>query len=207
MSSAVKQVHYLGKGTYLQARQKAADYGLKLAGHLLLDSLLAPRTLWPDFGKIQVWTNEFLVFPAIGRMFEKDVDVVDHYSRDKRVWLLPREYVPQEAIGIPRAALLIDPVEVEINSRLVVVHPVSIKILFGFQQEPSFVGKADPDIGLPLVGACSQTELRFLYRISETGVRPLVLVAEGLGLATYNIEAAFSSQSRICEIAAIEPGG
>ncbi len=167
---------------WIKAREGVQDQG-GLPSHVLHDYLLRSER-WKKMllGDYAAWAREVLVYPAAGDEFKKGIDVVDSIKDNQgRSWVFPASSMPEQAIGRANVGLFIDPEQVEVDGRRVVIlaDPTSIIFLEGFLQTLSATGKADKITRIPL--AVSEkvleklpvSEKNCLYRLGGVGVRPL----------------------------------
>lgn len=172
----------MGKyGGYLEARRATEDKG-GLPSNVLHDDCLGRRKEcrrktddWRHLkGLYPAWTKEILVYPEKGGRFDGS-DVVDSETG----WILPGEYVPEEAIGRKRVGLFVDPADIKEEKGKIIVHANSVLVLHPFIQRSGKGGKVHEETRIPLEveseiwKALSSKERRWLRRINGAGVRPL----------------------------------
>lgn len=174
---------------WLNARKSVQDKG-GLPSNVLHDDVLVK--LWPTLsepekaklrGYYAAWAREVLVYPAKEGQFKKGKDVVDaHKDEQGREWVFPASSMPEEAVGRDKVGLFVDPQNVEVNSKRVVVlaEPKSIVVLTPFIQSNGGMGLVDEKTRVPLEVApevaerLTEDQRRWLYRVDGAGVRPLV---------------------------------
>lgn len=197
MNKAQKRIMSLGiKTGYLGAR--ALTHGMGgLTPNLMHDNLMQEIRKWrtkrkkfPAWAKRLIkeldegWGNEIVVYPCtyFDDRFEKGKDVV-RYSRRSKIsseWVLPASYIPEEAIGMEKTGLFIDPEEVKEENNRVVVHPKSIVVLYPFIMKEKSGGKIDEATGIPLEVSEEEWESlpeekkRWLWRSQHGGITPIV---------------------------------
>jgi len=177
---------YTGKDLgYLDARELVRDKG-GLPSNVLHDDVLVRSDDWKQLraqNYYGAWAREVLVYPKKNGEFKKGQDVVDEFKDDKgREWVLPASSIPEVAIGRKGVGLFIDPQNIEVNDKRVVVlaEPKSLVILETFIQNSGEVGKVHEATRIPLFVEKDERQYltddqkRWLWRIDGAGVRPLV---------------------------------
>jgi len=182
MTALKQEIVAMGRRTgYLEARRLAKAKG-GLPSNVLHDNHLSTldqnshmRRAYP------AWTNELLVYPEADGQFKWGMDVVDSDSDTKgRKWVLPAKEVPEEARGMERVGLFVEPEHVTVEENRVVVHARSIVVLHPFIQASTGTGGVDETTRVPLevepelLKKLTKQERRWLQRIPGIGVRPLV---------------------------------
>jgi hypothetical protein len=154
----------------------------------------------------RIWARELLIHPEEDGQFKKGEDVFDSQKDKKgRIWILPADQVPEEAIGRKRVGLLIDPEDVSEGNGRVVVHPRSSVLLDRFIQEPGKDGKVNEQTRMPqeikgeLWNKLSKDEKRRLFRINGIGLKPIFrrLSLRG-GRMHLDIHANYLPDSELC---------
>ena len=185
--AAQKQVIvYMGKDlSYLDARELVKEKG-GLPSNVLHDDILVRSEDWRQLNAqsyYAAWAREILVYPQKGDEFKKGIDLVDSAKDDKgREWIFPAYSMPEIAIGRKGVGLFVDPQEMEVNDKRVVVlvRPESIVVLDSFIQNNGEMGRVHEATRIPLYvdkalrDQLTEEEKRRLYRIDGACVRPLV---------------------------------
>lgn len=174
MSVNGKKIVPLGRqASYLEARGFAAERGMRLASHVLLDDYLANGRSngFIDLKEVYpAWARQMLVHPARDGEFVKGVDVVDSESG----WCLPADYLYGLDVFRKGIGLVIEPGLIKENGGRMVVFPDSIVVLHPFIQENKACGKVHKATGVPLaLVPKNDMETRWLYRSEGVGVIPL----------------------------------
>ncbi|MEK6981756.1 MAG: hypothetical protein AABX38_02395 [Candidatus Micrarchaeota archaeon] len=183
--------------SWLEARKAVKEKG-GLPSHVLHDDYLVGSEKWKELpsGYYAAWAREVLVYPEQSGQFRKGIDVVD-VNKDNagREWILPASSIPEQAIGRAKVGLFIDPEQVEVNDKRVVILPKSVVVLEGFIQESGTAGKVDEKTRVPLeiskelFDNLSDSEKRWLFRISGVGVRPLIRGFDRYGIYGQGVSA------------------
>ena len=157
------------------AQNYAKENGKTLASHRLLDEGIMNRTV-----RYVVQAREFTAYPASGKVFKKNEDIVDPKTKDR----LPWESVKDLDIFRPGVGLFVDPKDFDTHKKTggIVLLPASIIVLDDFIQIGNkwVRGKPDEKTMVPLTvseelwNSLSDEERRWFYRVSQQGVRPLV---------------------------------
>ena len=166
----------------MDAQQYAKENGKTLAAHPLLDEGVMSRAV-----KYVVYAREFTAYPASGKVFKKNKDIVDPETKSR----IPLEFVKDLDIFRPGIGLVADPKDLDTHKKTggIVVLPESIIVLDNFIQKGDewVKGKPDEKTMVPLAvseglwNSLSDDEKRYFYRVSQQGVRPLVRVYYSLG--------------------------
>jgi len=186
VEKAQKQVILpIGKDAgWLDARELVRTKG-GLPSNALHDDVLVRSDDWKQLkgtGYYAAWAREVLVYPGQNGMFEKGHDVVDASKDDKgREWVFPASQIPEVAIGQSKVGLFVDPQNIEVNDKRVVIlaESKSVVVLTPFIQNNGEVGKVHEATRVPLYvdealrDQLTEQEKRWLYRINGAGVRPL----------------------------------
>lgn len=187
--------------SYIEAFNSVRDRG-GLPSNLLHDDILIRSGDWKQLKSYYAaWAREVLVYPEQKGKFKKGEDVVDAYGDEAgRTWVFPASSMPEEAVGKIGVALFVDPQNVRIDGKRVIIEadPKSITIISPFLQENGW-GKVDERTKVPLALAPDTGEFdarRYLWRINGIGVRPIVRDRDGIGdrrtvYAIYGREGAF----------------
>jgi hypothetical protein len=183
---------------WLDARKMVEDRG-GLPSHVLYDHYLTAQDLvarkkiyaWEDMSYCAFHTREILAYPAKGKTFQKGKDLVGR-SQDNngRSWILPASCVPERAFGQDKVSLFIDPEQVEVTNKNVVIlaKPDSVVILAPFIQKDG-LGAVDEQTRIPLEASDQVLDalfyekgLRKLHRFDSDDIGPLCRVyRRGLG--------------------------
>ncbi|MFH2106192.1 MAG: hypothetical protein ABII22_02950 [Candidatus Micrarchaeota archaeon] len=177
-----KKIVDLGDAPYLRAREISVQRGMKLASNVLHDDYLVGSNRYQKVRRVYAaWARELLVYPEQNGQFVRGKDVVDsHKDNTGREWVLPASDVPEQAIGRQKVGLFVDPENIEVTDKRVVIHPASVVVLDSFIQTLGNGGKVDEATRIPLEVApelwekLSDSEKRWLFRTAGVGVRPLV---------------------------------
>lgn len=123
-----------------------SEDGNEMYSAAAIDSRIMPQE--QEFG--YVWTKTLYGHPPKNGVFVKGQDLVSvvHYEPGKRL-VLPARYIPDEAIGIEGAALVILPKDLEMNEDRITVIPKSIKVIKNAVRS-SGAGKIDRESGVPI---------------------------------------------------------
>lgn len=182
---------YTGKDAgYLDARELVREKG-GLPSNVLHDDILVRSDDWKQLraqNYYGVWAREVLVYPAKNGEFKKGKDVVDAFKDDKgREWVFPASSIPEVATGRKGIGLFVDPQNVEVSDKRVVVlaEPKSLVVLENLIQNSGEVGKVHEATRIPLFVEKEERQYltddqkRWFYRVDGAGVRPLVRVYYG----------------------------
>jgi hypothetical protein len=173
---------------YLGATEALCEKGMHLPSNVLHDDYFANgKWVWLQIGPhmdkyYPAWAREILAYPETNGVFVSGKDIVDARTG----CILPAQYVPQEAFGVEGIGLFIDPEAVEwerkskkLTDGRMVVHPRTIIIVNNILQEPGSVGSIDPVTRIPIytgqftLAKMDERKKCVLYRLRETGVRPI----------------------------------
>ena len=165
------------RADWLKARDLVKDKGGLPSNVLHDDVLIYPNTLksFKEQGYYPAWAKEVLIYPECDVKFKKGKDLSIYCA--SRNWIFPASQIPEETIGKENVALFVDPQEVEVDNKRVVIlaNPKSITIIYTFPQKSGW-GVADPKTRIPLdkpTDGIPKNELRYLER-THAGVYPLV---------------------------------
>jgi hypothetical protein len=169
---------------WLEARNAVRDIG-GLPSNVLHDDVLVYSNDWESLASMRkgdhyypAWAKEVLVYPEVNGKFKKGIDVIDNYNFfEGRPWVFPASSIPEIAIGKEKVGLFVDPHEIEVSSKRVVIlaKPESVMVLTPFLQKSGH-GKVDDDTRVPLeafLEGLSAEQSRYLARYDGQGVRPL----------------------------------
>lgn len=165
---------------WLDARELVREKG-GLPSNVMHDNTLVYSDDWKALrkqGYYAAWTREVLVYPEVNGKFAKGKDVVDAFTDEaERQWIFPASSIPEVAIGKEKVALFVDPQNVEIDGKRVVIlaQPEAITVLTPFMQKNGW-GKVDEKSRVPLeadLKGVPANQHRYLWRIDGQGVRPL----------------------------------
>lgn len=117
------------------------------------------------------WAREIVVYPAEGGVFKAGQHVEDGN------WFFPTHSIPKEAIDRPGVGLFVDPKNLYVEGKRVVVEadPSSIVLLTNFMQKEGW-SRVDERTRIPLAVSSNGVpdgQQRYFWRISGQGVRPL----------------------------------
>ena len=166
---------------WLKARDLVKDKG-GLPSNVLHDDVFIYSDAWKSLCEqnyYSAWAREVLIYPKQDVRFKKGEDVVDMDNDGVgRKWIFPASQIPEETIGKENVALFVDPQEVEVDNKRVVIlaNPKSITIIYTFPQKSGW-GVADPKTRIPLdkpTEGIPEHELRYLKRINGNAVSSLV---------------------------------
>jgi hypothetical protein len=210
--------------SYVEAFNLVREIG-GLPSNVLHDDTLVRFGNWKQLGLYYpAWAREVIVHPERNGMFRAGKDVVDaDPDCEGRSWIFPSSLMPVEALGRHGMALFIDPQEIRVEGRKVVIEtdPKSIMIVKQFPQVRGW-GRVDERTRLPLALAPESRMFdaeRYLVRVDGAGVRPVVRGCYSLRRvvdASYWHDLAFGVGSVSCietaseiEVAkqAVRPGG
>ena len=164
---------------WLKARDLVKDKG-GLPSNVLHDDVFIYSDAWKSLCEQNYypsWAREVLIYLEQDVKFKKGEDVVDMDNDGVgRKWIFPASQIPEETIGKENVALFVDPQEVEVDNKRVVIlaNPKSITIIYTFPQTSGW-GVADPKTRIPLDKLTEGTpehELRYLKRIFGPCVQP-----------------------------------
>lgn len=154
---------------WISARNAVRDKG-GLPSHVLLDDLTLKTSVFNamECGSCilwlySLWAKEVIVHPPQHGRFEKGKDVLGTHCPYNSVsivtdppWVFPASCIPDEAIGMEKVALFVDPGKIEVTPKNVVIlaEPKSIVVLHPFIQgvtmRESLEGKVDRTTRIPL---------------------------------------------------------
>jgi|GEM_PF-7119492 len=159
----------------MDAHKYAKKNGKTLASHRLLDEGIMNGTV----GYL-VQAREFTAYPASGKVFRKNGDIVDPETGTR----LPWGTVKDLDIFRPGIGLFVDPEGLDTHKKTggIVLLPASITVLDNFIQigDEWVRGKPDEKTRVPLTvseelwNSLSDEERRWFHRVSQQGVKPLV---------------------------------
>ena len=172
--------------SYVKAFNLVRDIG-GLPSNVLHDDTLVRSDVWKQLKSYYAaWAREVLVYPEQKGRFKKGEDVVDAYEDEAgRTWVFPASSMPEEAVGKAGVALFVDPQNVRIDGKRIIIDadPKSITIISPFLQENGW-GRVDERTRVPLALAPDTGEFnakRYLWRLNGIGVRPIVRDSDGIG--------------------------
>jgi hypothetical protein len=164
------------KAGWLDARELVRTQG-GLPSNKLHDRYLVETDDWKQIKSLYpAWAREVLVYPEKNGKFQKGKDVVDSSTDGAgRQWIIPASFIPEQAIGVKGIGLFVDPENVEVDDKKVVITSKSIIVLTPFMQVDGW-GKMDEATRVPLAlqQDSDDSNNRYLWRIDGIGVRPLV---------------------------------
>jgi signal transduction histidine kinase/CheY-like chemotaxis protein len=178
---------------WLEARELVKNDG-GLPSHRLHDDTLVNSDNWEIlkqqgyYSPYGTWAKEVIVYPEPNGKFIKGRDVKDAFIDDRRrQWIFPSSAIPEIAIGKEAVALFVNPQDVEVGSKKVVISspPESITVLTRFMQKDGW-GKVDEETRIPLkanLALVPSGEQRYLWRINGRGVRPLARGVNDFGIS------------------------
>jgi hypothetical protein len=169
----------------MDAHKHEKKTGKRLAPHPLLDEGVMGRKI-----SYVSYAREFTAYPVSKGVFKENEDIVDPVTGTR----VPLEFVRERDIYRPNIGLFIDPEHLDTHKETgdIVVIPKSIVVLGNdetpFIQKGGEWVKGKPDKGtmIPLKvseelwNKLSDDEIRWFYRVSQQGVRPLVRSGDDL---------------------------
>lgn len=183
-------VHTGQKLGYVDAFNAVRNKG-GLPSNALHDNILLKCDDWELLKSYYpAWAREVLVYPEHYGKFKKGKDVVDAWKDDAgRSWVFPASSMPEEAVGKTGVALFVDPQNVKIDGKRVIIEtdPKSITIVTPFLQEDGW-GRVDEKTRVPLALAPESSKFdakRYLWRLGVS-VRPLVRGWTDFGVFAYD---------------------
>jgi hypothetical protein len=171
---------------WLSARELVRDMG-GLPSNLLHDEILMRRP--DDLLRLNsqkyygAWAREVVVHPEKNTEFKKGKDLIDQVEdREGKKWTFPASSIPEAAIGRKGVSLFVDPKDVEVDYKRVVIlaEQKSIVVLTPFIQNNDEVGKVHETTRMPLYVEIETRErllhdqIRKLFRTDGASVRPIV---------------------------------
>ncbi|MGI0100424.1 MAG: hypothetical protein ACREBH_01745 [Candidatus Micrarchaeaceae archaeon] len=176
-------IQYTGKDLdYLGARELVRGMG-GLPSNVLHDDVMVMSDAWKNLlmqNYYGAWAREILVYPKGNEKFKKGVDATDSYKdAEGRTWTLPASYIPEAAIERAGVGLFIDPQNIVVNGKAVVIIPEYTKILSPFIKDNGRIGCVDWETRIPtFVGPDEKYTLlkiqkRYLWREYGAGIRPI----------------------------------
>ncbi len=166
----------------IDAQRHVKRNGLKLASHLLLDEGITSCKV-----RAITYAREFVAYPASGKTFKRNQDVVDPESKTRIPW----EFIKDVAIFRPGLGLFVDPEDLDVCRKTgdIVLIPRSIRVLENFIQTNVNIwveGSADQKTMVPLAASgkflrgLRSEDKRWFYRVPQQGVRLLVRAGDNI---------------------------
>ncbi len=167
---------------WLDARLAMDKEGNRMPTNADYDRVLVGSEAWKQIKEVfPAWSDTVLVYPEKGGKFKAGKDVTDAFKDGAgNTWVFSASSVPKEAVGKKGVAICIEHPKIELIGSRVVLSAgpeSSVTLLENFIQENGMAGKVDEKTRVPLeanMSNLSPEQIRWLYRIYDIGVRPLV---------------------------------